>query len=145
MTTRDLTPVETIESLKKELKDMIFSGGRLPVYQVIKPFSKEWASFGDAGDRAKGIDIPKEYNATSCLYEAKAGSYFPSHRHMATESIIALGECIIRTEKKEITLMYGDVVKIEEEELHDAYFVKDTLLIIVWHPEMENNNWVATR
>jgi len=123
---------DRFDRLIRKIKRMTFGGDNLNPL-VLSVGIDEWTPQED-GSEAIRIDISEGVDATCILLRGKAGSVHPRHYHTSTESIICLGECIIETPEQLIHLDYNDSHTINTEISHEIKFIKDTILIISWHP-----------
>ena len=94
--------------------------------------------FANTTDEWVKLDLPKDINASGCIYYGKKDNSFPPHKHNnQTEQVTIInpgGKMTVITNAKKFVLEYPNSVFFDIDEPHSVFFNEDTVFSIIWHP-----------
>lgn len=135
-----------IKSARARFEMLLLSRGN-GVTEVSKvDIPKERENFPNSTDEWQSVDLPESANATTCMYYAKKGNYFPPHTHAdATEQLIILnpeGRIRVITNEYIREYSYPESVFFKKGEPHAVQWLEDTSSLIIWNPAFKKG-WEA--
>jgi len=142
-----------LDSARRKINSMVFEWKNNPKDVVVQDITgPEWQQFGDSDvGRIKLVTlVPESYNIDIILYEGKKGSDFPMHKHSKQiEYGLVFGKVEMVTpddfgKKKHTVYKTGELFLMPKEEPHEALFLEDTLLILVYSPS-GNGVWAGEK
>lgn len=132
---------EQVEAMRKRSLNSIYFTGKSHIIEI-SSFPERWEVFFEGKtDMIKGIHLPDNSDAISCVYHAKKGSMFPKHIHRNAEEnlFVVKGKMKVSTaDGKKVVVSRGHSMKIPESMGHDVLFLEDTTITIVWLGEGSN-------
>jgi quercetin dioxygenase-like cupin family protein len=85
------------------------------------------------------IGLHKEKDVAVAREFASMGTKFPEHKHEEIEYLIVYkGQVIIRVDDNDLILEKGDLLKLEPNQTHKAYFPEDTWFLAITIPASKN-------
>lgn len=134
------------KSTKFDLQNLIFAGGALPDPVFVAKVSEEWQPFGDSDKNfIRSMGVPLDFDVSVFGYWAEAGMKFPKHLHSSDENLYIHGDVTFNGATFPETRIKRGFFTIPKGVVHDAYFNAKTLLILIYDPKFENDEWVGVR
>jgi hypothetical protein len=110
----------------------------------INEIPPSWERFRSTDDRWIKLPFPASEDTSGCIYKAKKGSIFKPHFHEKNveDIFVRSGKIEAFTPTWNQVLLAGKGVRFEMGESHCIEFLEDTVLVIMWHPQM--GGWQAS-
>ena len=138
--------MELINKLRARAMLVLMSKGRNLESVSIPEIPENWKQFPNSNDLWKRVVFPKDQDTSACLYQGYSGSVFLPHIHeLNIEHFVILnkgGKVEVITDEEIRIVEYPNAVVFEKGVPHAVKFLKDTKILVMWHPSMVNG-WEA--